>query len=1123
MTGKEAETKAKRAPRRKSRWAGALLFVAAAALVVWTVAPSTLGEQARRYLETKLREHYSEYDVSVGAGRFAPGIGLVFDDIRVRERTADNSGLIAAGLNAIGAGGEDIVEIKRLVVFAETHPKRLLEKQNPIVTNRIVLDGVNVSAKRGHDGDFSVTPLWPLPKFGKEACPRVEIKNLQVMLDCNAPAGKPLRLSLPQITLVEGLCNRSEREATSQSELGPKPSTSNGTTKTKSIVIAGNSPLADSFELRATLEGESGTVQGQISGLALSRQLIDHLPTEIGEQLTDLRGLMVACDLSVSARFGPDQPIDFRIDGKLHRGRFEHPKLPLPLTEMNGHVSVSPAGVRINSFQAMWGDSRFQVRGGMPGFAWPQGAELQCNVSNLMLDSRVAQVLPAKLRAQWDKFQPRGRVDIRNARLSYKNGRWVPDATLTCKGVDVQYEKFPYPVRHLVGDVHFGEQTVSSRFVSGRVGGHGMQCVFTVPVRPDLSVEKRISIGVDGPVAMDRVLIESLSPRGSGISKFESFVRSLNPRGAIHLVRATLGNDTSGKKYQEYDVRVVDGTIRYDKFPYPIYNVQGTIRVRDQSVEIRDFRGVNANGGQIQCEGRYRLPSRETNAYAQGRANAPVQTVPELQLIFQATDVPLDESLRASLPGAAQNTWDAVSPSGVLDRLNVLVTQESPDPTTGVRPPIALQVAARENETQTLSHRALRLQPRALPYRLDVTAGHVQFDGNRVVIESLKAQHDQSRLTARGSCEKRSDGRWQLEIDLLGGSRLNPDTELIEALPIQFRHAMRSLRLQGFVGLRGRSSTVFSEDNSTPPEFAWDVDLQLEGNRFGDVSAVHSVRGEMSVRGSKDENHLTAEGQVSIDSMHVHDLQFTNVVGPFRIVDDQLKLGATIDRALEPIQGRIFGGMVLLNGEAVLSEASFHVGASLSGGQVPLVLAEVGQGNSDLKGRIAGQLELEGILGTTELLTGRGSVSVEEANLYQLPLLVQLLNMFSINPTEDVAFTNMNADFSIHETDLLFQDLSLWGSLIALHGTGTLKGRKELDLSFNTRVSPRSTFTQILRPLKSQRYTLWTVDVTGSVDDPIISRRALDGVGQTIERLIPGMNLSDNSATRSESAPSARR
>ena len=77
---------------------------------------------------------------------------------------------------------------------------------------------------------------------------------------------------------------------------------------------------------------------------------------------------------------------------------------------------------------------------------------------------------------------------------------------------------------------------------------------------------------------------------------------------------------------------------------------------------------------------------------------------------------------------------------------------------------------------------------------------------------------------------------------------------------------------------------------------------------------------------------------------------------------------------------------------------------------------------------------------------------------------------------------------------------------MALHGGGTLDRRRQLDLTFDTRVSPQHGISRVLRPLRTQRYTLLTVDVDGPLEDPRVERRALDGVGQTLGRLAPWLD-----------------
>jgi hypothetical protein len=487
---------------------------------------------------------------------------------------------------------------------------------------------------------------------------------------------------------------------------------------------------------------------------------------------------------------------------------------------------------------------------------------------------------------------------------------------------------------------------------------------------------------------------------------------------------------------------------------------------------------------------------------------------PALTLDFDATRIALDEALRSSIPDASRQTWDNLWPSGVLDSLKIRLTRNRHDSELG------LDIAAHQFDSKRIGSDTLRLQPTALPYRLDIVEGAVRYDGGQVIIDSIRAEHGRSFVSADGGCKRLQDGRWLLTVDVHNGSRVIPDAELTNALPEQMRGALRGLNLRGPVGLSGLTETLLSDDSHPDPVFGWDLQLQLEGNRIGDVGPVHGLRGELSIRGRKNNDGIAAEGDVRIDSMHVNDLQITRLRGPFQIRDDQLRLGGFGPQGafLNPIEGHLFDGTIRMDGNVKLSDASFNVRLALIQAKVSVLLAEMGHGNNELSGDLVANMNLEGLLGTKDLLRGRGRATVENANLYQLPVLVQLLNVLSISPTEDVAFTNADIDYSLNEDEIRFNDLKLWGSLIALHGAGTLDRRQELDLTFNTRVSPRNTFTRILRPIMDQRYTLWTVDVSGPLEDPSIERRALDAVGLTLERLFPGMNTNAEIKRKDRSA-----
>lgn len=1096
-----------------------MLLLVAVFFVVRTIAPQTVGEQIRRHALQVLREHYVGLDISIGRARFSPDTGLVIDDL---EFSVPIKGALAGNkLDVLfQSRSRELVHIDRLTVVTKTDLERLLDKENPFTTQRVIVQGVTASAWMENDETLSLQRLLPIPKFGDAPSPRIEVRDASLLLETDSSLNVSQQLRPLEVVVSEAVILRHrvtdkgpDSPAKVDGEIDPTASllasvheetVPQASHLQTSISLQGGASFADQFDIQISSINSVHQVRAGVTGIRFTNDLVSRLPQKYQHSLAALAGLQLLADTTIQASVAPNQPVNFHARTQIRNGTFLHPKSSIPLKDIRGVVSCDSSGATIETCQAFWGDARLHVKGKTFGYSLPPRAQLSVSASNLMLDQRLAAIVPPKLSVVWDRFEPRGFVDVPQATFDILPDRMDTTATIVCKGVDLRYDKFPYPVQNVSGSMTMRDGRLSSRMISGRVGGQAMQCIFDVPTKAGSTDQRVISISMGGPLTIDSELLQSLSPRGEDATQLETFVRSLNPIGSVQLVQATFRTDELGQKHKEIELNVNDGSLRFSKFPYPLYNVNGNVQVHDRDVTINHFEAANANGGTIRCSGRYLLPA--ATGVTSGRT--PYRTDddsegPTMLLDFAASHVAMDEALRSSLPAASQDTWDNLAPSGLLHSLNISMQQTRPGDE------LDFTIVGQQFDTNRLGADALRLQPSAIPYRLDVTEGMVQFKDGRVRINALRAKHGQSSLSADGSCEQLANGRWLLSINLHSTSKLIPDSELIVALPNEMRGALKGLNLRGPVGFRGRTQTLLPDELHPDPVFAWDdLVLQLEGNRIGDVGPVHALRGEIRVSGKRDASGMRADGEVSIDSMHVNDLQITRVRGPFSIFDERLRLGTTAPDGTptQPINGRMFDGMIRLDGNVTLSDGSFGVRLALDEAKVPALLAELGHGKSDLTGTLGVNMSLEGLLGTTELLHGRGKATVDNANLYQLPVLVQLLNVLSISATEDVAFTNADIDYTLLEDEIRFDDLNLWGSLIALHGAGTMDRRQELDLSFNTRVSPRNTFTRLFRPLGDQRYTLWTVDVRGPLDDPSIERRSLDAVGQTLERLFPGMN-----------------
>ena len=1062
----------------------AALIILSLVFLVRLLAPQTIGETARRRFLSQLREHYPEHTISLRRGVFDSSNGLTFEGLSISQ---PREGMMTRG--------REMVHIDRITIKGSFDPQRMMEKRNPIQTNRIIIDGVRVNAWMDEQGEWAIASLAPLPTFGP-AAPRMDLRNITLRLlgaSSESQRTRPIELDVDQAVV---LCQ--------QGSHGP------GRGVDREITLQGSGDYLGKLVAKIVMKGDQLDVRLSGERLRIDRTLLDRIPRRWASQVQDLKNLDCIFDAKIAFAQHANGKRMYRVEVGLHEGQFSHEKLPYPLTNIRGRFLCDPSGVRIEASQASWGDALIKANGKLHGFSLSADAELNLSTRGLLLDDRLAASLPPTMQAGWNKIHPLGRINL-DAHIRSVGGTVSTSAEIECKGVDVRYEKFPFPVKQVVGQIKLEHGILTAESLAGRVGGNRMECAFRLPIRPEITHEKSFVIATDGPIAIDNSLMSSLTPRGEPATGLEKFVRGLAPSGSVRLASAHFTTDSQNNKTRQIDLRVVNGSIRYDKFAYPLHNVNGTIRVQDDWLRLEGFRATNVNSGVISCDGTYRLPPPSRSSNQPHRLDVSHQD-PGLKLQFRCADMPMDESLRQSLPESTRQVWDSISPSGILDQMEVTVIKQ------GNASPLSLNVTARQLGHGQVTNRILSVRPASLPYRIDVTGGEVHFDGSQVRISAIRGSHDASKLSADGTCVKDASGRWILTLDLHGGSRLHPDAELIASLPDQMQEAMRTLQLRGPVNIRGRTQVALSNEDFPHPEIDWNLVLQLEGNRIGDVGPVHSIRGEVAVRGHRDHQMMRAKGGVQIDSMHIFDLQVTNMKGPFIIVDDQLRLGDLSSNT--KIRGGIFGGNLDLDGEVILSTGNFDVSMTMDGGEVPTLLSEFGQSGEEITGNFEGQVSLEGSLGRIDLLKGNGAVRVTGANLYELPYLVQVLNLLRVTPSEDHAFTDAEAGFSLFGEAVAFSDVQIWGDLVSLHGGGTLSRRRELDLTFNTQVSPKNTFTRFFRPLKDQRYTLWTIDVRGPLADPQIERTALEGVSETLGKWFPGR--SKEKAARGETSQSTQ-
>jgi len=1107
--------------RRVSRRFAAALILINVVVIGYFFAPQTVGEQVRRKLEAKLQAHYKHLDVRIASGRVASDGMVVLGGIEFRTRGRGNA-------------ARPVLQIATLTAYVEMQFDKLLSDGSlPVCPQRIVADKVVADLWQDATGRWSAELLWP-PLVMDDQCPRIEVHDGRVRLHGSAgDSVRPLEIDNIDLAVDLGVQVDVTQDSVAKavrpqgSDLGQNGGNAKAKASALLRAIGGRFTLSaagefvDSVSIDGEFSGGKIKAKGGANGLRIDPALLARIPFLSPERLRDVRGLSLTTDVTGSvdcglASLAGDSLPTFGLQWAIRDGRFDHTMLPQPLENLTGQVLTRTGGLEVRWAKAKFGDASLRLSATSGGWGGDAALDARLNASGLMVSERLAMKLPPKIGKAWNHIRPHGPIDL-ELKLQRQGGVWSSEGTAELLGVDVQLSRFPYPVAQLIGSLQFDDTSVRTDGLSGRVSGQRLNVAFEEKIA-GAKGPSWLQFAADGPVSIDSPLLASLTPLGEPTSNLERFVRSLAPSGSLHLVAARFDTDAEGESRKSLDLRVAGGSLRYKEFPYPLYDVRGQITVNDDWVQLIGFQASNSDNARILCDGSFLGMPDESPHPTDGQW--------QVALRFRGRDLPLDETLRAALAPRSRDLWDQLSPTNIVDNVELTLhhAQAWAEP--------KLVVSANQSPRPTIDSRTLSLRVADIPYRIDVVEGAVRFDGQQVIIRSLDGRHDSTRITADGRCFPTQTGQWLMELNVHSGSRVHPDAELIGSLPAEVRGAFQRLQLRGPVSARGTVGVLLPDERHTDPAIRWDVVLQLEGNRIGEVGPVRDLRGEITLRGARDATSVVAQGFVSIDSMHIERQQITEIRGPFGIRDDRLYLGesmtqlastnlsvppattgqisATTDPSkARPIQGKLFGGRVSLSGEVLLSDGGFDILVAISDADLATMMVETGQTDGGVKGKARGQVRLEGVVGAAHLLKGAGSASLSEANLYQLPLLISVFNMLRVKPSEAVAFTDGTARFSVYGNTATFNELKLWGDLIALDGSGTINRSQEVDLSFNTRVSPQNAWSLITSPFGESRYTLWTLYVRGSLPNPQIERRAMDAVGGTLERLLPGISGAD--------------
>lgn len=1002
-----------------------------------------VDEEVRRRIEAKLAAQYPELKVSVRSALLVQGRGIEIREVTIAEPGAE-------GPQA------ELLRIDAIFLACETDWETLLRGQADI--REVLLRGPKVRMTRRPDGAWSTAKLFPLPAAPQTPPPiRIEDGEIEIVDPMKNPAGA---LAFRNVTLSIAPATPEEADG----KLGVRKFEGTlGGDLLRHVVVAG---LYDPARMVAS-------VQGTVERLELSPEFCDALPCELAARAAPLRSLRGDLNVQFRAAYDPaaPRPATFEITGQLSGGRLEDRRLPLPLSEIRASLRCNESGLAVEKLVARSGQATVRLDYRQQGLVPGGPCLLEGDVAGLAIDQDLADALPAGLQTQWQKFLPSGVVNA-HLRLENDGTRWKPEVSVECIRASFTYRGFPYRLERAGGNLSLKDDVLRASLI----GYSGDQAV-------------RVSAEIFDPLGtwygkidaraeslpLDEKLLNALPPSA------RKTVQSLEPTGTLQVAARVWRERPQEPVHRWVWAALSRGSIRYQRFPYPIGDIRGTIEMTDDHWNFRDFEGTN-DTGRIKCAG-HLIPTSEG---------------PDLRLWLDGADVPLEEELRDALQMNMQQVWNDLRPQGTVDlkaEIHFAAAQSKLE--------VELRVWPRGENTA--------IQPVCFPYRMDRLRGSLFYRNGMLTIEQFKAEHAGSSFSTGGHCQFLPDGSWQLALEGLTVDRLRMDRELVQALPQRLRRGVASLCPEGPLNVCG-NLTFARAAADAPLTSQWDLRFDFHQGALDCGLRLENLEGAARVVGAFDGQRFVSRGELFIDSVTYRDFQFTRVNGPFWIDDDRVLLGTWVDRPLDtrqasanpprPISGQLFGGTTALDGWILLADSRFNLHATYAGGDFARLAQEAMPGRQNLKGELAADIELRGHGRTLNELGGRGVIQLRNADVYELPLMVSLLKILSVREPNRSAFSDANIDFRIDANHVYFDNLRFSGDAVSLVGRGEMNFQSEIRLKLHAVVGrAEQNFPVLEKVMGGASRQIMQIHVGGTLQNPETSREAFPGVNNAIQSL----------------------
>jgi hypothetical protein len=550
-------------------------------------------------------------------------------------------------------------------------------------------------------------------------------------------------------------------------------------------------------------------------------------------------------------------------------------------------------------------------------------------------------------------------------------------------------------------------------------------------------------------------------------------VKALRLRGHADVV-AKIQLKLATKQPADYRVlaTLTDAEADWESFPYAITHLNGRLLAGPDGIEVLGK----------PLTGRHGDATFELSGYV---PFAPSDRGADLTLTGK--DVAADDDLRNALPPAQRELFDRLSPEGTF-RVSCRIT--TPAGRRGATP----QVEAEIRPTKA----AVRYD--GFPYALDRLAGLVRvYPDGRVRLEALSARHGEAELRADGWIRPRGDSA---EVDVTFSATGVPmDESLRRALPWPMRKHWPDLRPGGLLDV-APSRLVFKPADA-PGGVAY-MTLNLVPRdlhaRLGENA--ENIQGKVQLRAElkPSDGSLVLKGTADLKKARYFKVDMTDVTAEIEMD----AAGSALQ--IRKLRARAYDGHVAGAVELQFKPVDTYYGAQVALRNVKLreLGGQLFGKQFQYDGRVNGSLKISGRAKAPKLGHVEGYVEIDQAELFQLPGIINVLRVMGLRRPEQLSFSEAVVRFSMRGDRVRFNEIRLRGKAMAMLGAGHIDlATRQMRIALV--VGPANNLPRV--PLledviRGLRMALTQVELAGTIEKPHAQPRPFTDLAPEIRSLL---------------------